>query len=121
MTTNQGTPAETAWAALFDDLDAFLAGEQTFGDLIDVTPEALAPAAAAADRLLAIGRYAEAADLYEGCLFLFPDDVLTLCRLGTARHLAGNTPGAQVCFDLARQKSGDDPDVRAYVRETLSG
>lgn len=108
------SPAE-AVAALFDDLEAFWRGERPLGDVLGLRVQDLAALTTTADRLLSAGRPREAADLYEGALYLFPTEPMTLCRLGTARALHGDVDGARACFALALDHTGHDPTLRGYI------
>ncbi len=100
--------------ALFAALERFLFADGGLAAVFGLRPEEVAAVADLGDRMLEAGRLADAVTLYEGCLLCEPDNLQTLCRLGTARHLQGDPPGAAACFDQARALA-TAPEARAAI------
>jgi anaphase-promoting complex subunit 6 len=66
------------------------------------------------------GRYAEAADLYEGALALAPRQAGTLAALGFARQLGGDSAGAAEAYHQCLALRPDDPFALEMLSEALA-
>ena len=105
-------------SAFLHDLEGFVLGFRSMGEILGWAPGEIDSLVALGDRLLAAGRIEDALTIFEGVLALDPRRVSTFCRLALCHHAGDDPTGASACLAAARACFGDLPEL-AELAEAL--
>lgn len=120
--TSNDPDARADAAAFLAQLEGFVLGEASLGELLGWTNEQLEAHVALGDRLLSAGRPQDARVLFEGVQALDPRRTPLLARLALCHLLEGDPEGAAATLTERERQRGGLPahdDLEAALAEAL--